>query len=121
MPFASRKALDTAIIRVMVENPVAAYDHLILADPERPLTLRLELDGELLTEQSYDLETFASRDAGPFVAEHNIEPGTHLIRLAYVGDQASQDVVLLQETKELRPGDIWRTIYEPRSFAKNPK
>ncbi|MCA9896728.1 MAG: hydrogenase iron-sulfur subunit [Ardenticatenaceae bacterium] len=121
LPFTSLKAGDTAVVRVMVENPVAAYDHLILADPERPLTLRLELDGDVLSEQTYDLATFASREADPFVAEHDIEPGTHLVRLAYVGEQTGEDVVLLEETKELRPGDIWRTIYEPRSFTKNAK
>ncbi|MBK7897057.1 MAG: hydrogenase iron-sulfur subunit [Anaerolineaceae bacterium] len=121
LPFSSRQVLNTAVIRTMVDNPVAAYDHLVLAEPERPFTLRLELDGEILTEQTYDLAAYASRTADPFVAEHNIAPGAYHVRLAFVAAPSGEVVTLIDETTEFEPGDIWRVVYEPRGFAKNPK
>jgi hypothetical protein len=102
----------------MVENPVAAYDHLVQGEPERPFTLRFELDGEVLTEQTYDLATYASRDADPFVAEHSIAPGAYHLRLAFVAEQTGETVTLVEETTEFTAGEIWRVVYEPRGSAK---
>ncbi|MCA9916671.1 MAG: hydrogenase iron-sulfur subunit [Anaerolineales bacterium] len=121
LPFTSRKATDTAVIRAVVENPVATYDHLVLPDPQQPIQLRLEVDGELLSERSFAGDTFASHEAEPFVAEHNIAPGEHLVRLVYVAGQPDADVVLFEEVTAFSAGDIWRLVYEPRSGAKNPK
>ncbi|WP_420630887.1 hydrogenase iron-sulfur subunit [Candidatus Leptofilum sp.] len=118
VPFSSRKAVDTAVVRTIVENPVATYDHLVQPDPERPFTLQLAVDGEVLSEQSYDLATYATHESAPFVAEHSIAPGEHLVRLAFVDEQFGEIVNLIEETADLAAGDIWRVIYEPRGTAK---
>lgn len=121
VPFTSRSAVDTAVIRTIVENPVATYDHLVLADPERPLTLRLQLNDDVLSEQSYDLETFATHESDPFVAEHNISPGDYQILLAFVDEQSGETVTLIEDNIEFESGDIWRVIYDTRGNEKRLK
>jgi len=113
LPFTSLKAVDTAVVRLMVEDPVDAYKSSVPLAPERPLTLRFELDGEVLAEQVYAPADFASEDVISFISEHDVAPGRHFIRVAFLDAQTNDAIPLYEEVAEIVPGDILRIIYFP--------
>lgn len=112
VPFASRLAADSAIVQVMVEDPTLPFNRTGLFNlPERPLILRLELDGEILAEESYDPATFFSQPVPPFVQNLQITPGSHHVRLAFVDEPADSTMVLYEAETDFAPGDILRVVY----------
>ncbi|WP_420643137.1 hydrogenase iron-sulfur subunit [Candidatus Leptofilum sp.] len=113
LPFTSRKAVDTAVVRIMVEDPIEAYNSAVLLAPERPLTLRFELDGELLAEQTYAPEDFFSEEVVAFISEQDVEPGRHFIRVAFLDAQTNDSIALYEEVAEISAGDILRIVYFP--------
>ena len=116
VPFTSRLAADSAVVRVLVEDPTLPFNRTgAFALPERPLTLRLEVDGEILAEESYDPAVFFGEGVRPFVEELQIMPGSHHIRLAFVDELAETTLILYETETNLAPGDILRIIYNPLS------
>jgi coenzyme F420-reducing hydrogenase delta subunit len=116
VPFTSRLAADSAVVQVMVEDLTTPFNRTgAFPLPERPLTLRLEVDGETVIEESYDPAIFFGEGVRPFVEELQIAPGSHHIRLAFVDEVAATTHVLYEATPNLAPGDILRIIYNPLS------
>lgn len=114
VPFTSRLAADSAVVRVVVEDPTTPFNRTGAFNlPERPLTLRLEVDGDILAEESYDPVAFFSAPVRPFVKDLQIRPGNHHIRLAFVDEPAKTTHVLYGANTNLAPGDILRIIYNP--------
>ena len=114
VPFASRVAADSAVVRVIVEDPTTPFNRTGAFNlPERPLILRLEVDGEILAEESYEPTIFFSEPVPPFVADQQITPGSHHIRLAFVDEQANSTLVLYEANHDFPPGDILRVVYNP--------
>ena len=118
LPFSSRAAADIAVVRVLVEDPTTPFNRTgAFALPERPLHLRLELDGEILAEESYEPAEFFSQPVAPFIAELQIVPGSHHLRLAFVDEQAQSTILLYDAKIDLAPGEILRIIYNPLTNA----
>ncbi|MCA9954012.1 MAG: hypothetical protein KC434_04790 [Anaerolineales bacterium] len=114
VPFRSRLATDTAIVRVIVEDPTTPFNRTGAFNlPERPLLLRLEVDGEVLAEQSYDPAEFFSQPVEAFVQDLQIDPGNHHIRLAFVDEQANSRIVFYEAMTDMAPGEILRVVYDP--------
>ncbi len=116
VPFTSRLAAENAVVRVMVEDPTTPFNRTgAFALPERPLTLRLEVDGDILAVESYDPEIFFGEGVRPFVEELQVAPGSHHIRLAFMDELAQTTHVLYEATPNLASGDILRILYNPLS------
>ena len=114
VPFISRVAADSAIVRVVVEDPATPFNRTGAFNlPERPLILRLEVDGEILAEESYDPEAFFSEPVPPFVEELQMAPGDHHVRLAFVDERADSTIVLYEADTHLAAGDILRILHNP--------
>ncbi len=114
VPFTSRLAANSALVRVLVEDPTLPFNRTGAFNlSERPLTLRLEVDGAVLAEENYEPEAFFHEPVAPFIEDLPIEPGSHHIRLAFVDEPANTTVVLYEATPNLAPGDILRIIYNP--------
>jgi ferredoxin len=112
VPFTSRLAADYAVLRVVVEDPTLPFNrtgayHL----PERPLPLRLELDGDILAEEKYDPATFFGQPVSPFITDQQIRPGGHHVRLAFVDEPANSTFILYEADNNFAPGDILRVVY----------
>ncbi len=115
VPFTSRMAANSAVLRILVEDPTTPFNRTGAFNmPERPLTLRLEVDGEVLAEEQYEPTAFFQEPVAPFVADWSIEPGNHYIRLAFVDELAKTTVVLYEANTDLAPSDILRIVYNPR-------
>lgn len=114
VPFTSRLAANSAVVRVLVEDPTLPFNRTGAFNlPERPLTLRLEVDGEILAEENYEPATFFSEPVAPFIEDMQIEPGSHHLRLVFVDELAGTTLVLYEADTNLAPGDILRIIYNP--------
>lgn len=114
VPFRSQVAADSAVVRVIVEDPTTPFNRTGAFNlPERPLILRLEVDGEVVAEEIYDPAVFFSQPVDPFVQDLKIAPGSHHIRLAFVDETVSSTIVLYEATTEMAPGDILRVVYNP--------
>lgn len=114
VPFRSRVAADSAVVRVIVEDPTTPFNRTGAFNlPERPLSLRLEVDGAVLAEQTYDPAEFFSQPVDPFVQDLQIMPGRHHIRLAFVDEPGASTIVLFETTTEMTTGDILRVVYNP--------
>lgn len=114
VPFTSRLAADGAVVRVLVEDPTLPFNRTGAFNlPERPLTLRLEVDSEILAEENYEPAAFFSEPVAPFIEDLPIESGNHHIRLAFVDEQAGTTLVLYEADTNLAPGDILRIVYNP--------
>lgn len=116
LPFTSRAAAKNAVLKVIVENPASPFNPTGAFDlPERPLNLRLEMDGELLAEEMYEPAAFFSEPVLPFVEEFQIEPGSHHVRLAFVDEQLNPTIILYEGDADLAAGDILRVVFDPLS------
>jgi len=114
MPYRSRVAADSAVLRVIVEDLTLPFNRTGAFNlPERPLILRLEVDGDVMAEESYDPAAFFSQPVDPFIRELAIAPGNHHIRLAFVDEPGDSTLVFFETTTELVPGDILRVVYNP--------
>ncbi|MCB9007596.1 MAG: hydrogenase iron-sulfur subunit [Ardenticatenaceae bacterium] len=114
VPFTSRLAADRALVRVLVEDPTLPFNRTGAYNlPERPLTLRLEVDGQILAEESYEAAVFFSQPAAPFIEDVQIAPGRHHIRVAFVDEPGDSTLVLYETDTSIAPGDILRIIYDP--------
>ncbi len=114
VPFRSRAAANSAVLRVIVEDLTLPFNRTGAFNlPERPLILRLEVDGEILVEESYEPTVFFSQPVDPFIQELQIAPGTHHIRLAFVDEPADSTIVFYEATADLAPGSILRVVYNP--------
>ncbi|MCA9957278.1 MAG: hypothetical protein KC434_21265, partial [Anaerolineales bacterium] len=48
-----------------------------------------------------------------FISEHDVAPGRHFIRVAFLDAQTNDAILLYEEVAEIAPGDILRIIYFP--------
>lgn len=114
VPFRSRLAADHAVLRLVVEDPTTPFNRTGAFElPERPLILRLEVDGAVVAEESYEPDEFFSQPVDPFIQDLPIAPGPHHIRLAFVDELSDSFVIFYETTTELAPGDILRVVYNP--------
>ncbi|MCP4417865.1 MAG: hydrogenase iron-sulfur subunit [Chloroflexi bacterium] len=116
VPFTSRAATDISVLKVVVDNPAAPFypaGGFVL--PQRPLNLRLELDGDLLAEEIYEPAAFFSESVRPFIEEIQISPGSHHVRLAFVDEQLKPTIILYEADAVLAAGDILRIVLNPLS------
>ncbi len=100
------QAMTQAVVADLAE-PIdpTGYISTILG-PE--LELRLQVDDQVVFSEMYETAELLSADSTPFYFEHELTPGQHQVRLAFIDDSNGITFILADELALLEAGQIFR-------------
>ncbi len=109
-PFRPYPALaNQAIVQVILPDPADPYDFLAGLPPADragwPTRLKLEVDGQVLFEKSYDPTNLFSDAEDSLFEELQITPGEHLVCLCFEGEK-KKSLILAVRKETFTPGQI---------------
>jgi hypothetical protein len=100
---------NQAIVQVILPDPAAPYDFLAGLPPADragwPTRLKLEVDGRVLFEKSYDPTNLFSDAEDSLFEELQIAPGEHLVCLCFEGEK-KKSLILAVRKETFTPGQI---------------
>jgi hypothetical protein len=100
---------NRAIVQVILPDPADPYDFLAGLPPDDragwPTRLKLEVDGQVLFEKSYDPTNLFSNAEDSLFEELQIAPGEHLVCLCFEGEK-NKSLILAVRKETFTPGQI---------------